>query len=90
MAKGKVGAPAPKVNTSGERQNGKARKQNPGPAQMEKTNFTHVNGRTAASNAKREAWKAAGGRADHKSIPHWKTGKVYNPQAVSLVGKSLV
>ena len=90
MAKGKGGAPAPKVNTSGERQNGKARKKNPGPAQMEKTNFTHVDGRTLKSHEKREAWKAAGGRADHKSIPHWKTGKVYNPQAVSLVGKSLV
>ena len=90
MAKGKGGAPAPKVNTSGERQNGKARKKNPGPAQMEKTNFTHVDGRTLKSHEKREAWKAAGGRADHKSIPHWKTGKVYNPQAVSLAGKSLV
>lgn len=90
MAKGKGGAPAPKVNTSGERQNGKARKKNPGPAKMEKTNITHVDGRTLKSHEKREAWKAAGGRADHKSIPHWKTGKVYNPQAVSLVDKSLV
>jgi hypothetical protein len=88
MAKGK--ATTPQVNTAGDRKNGKARKKNPGPATTEKTNFTHVNGRTAESNAKREAWKAAGGRWDHKSIPHWKTGKVYNPQAVSLVGKSLV
>ena len=90
MAKGKSGAPAPKANTAGERQNGKARKKNPGPAQQEKTNFTHVKGRTLKSHEKREAWKAAGGRADHKSIPHWKTGKVYNPQAVSIIGKSLV
>ena len=88
MAKGnlKVVQSAP----SGERKNGKARKKNPGPAQQEKTNFTHVNGRTAKSHEKREAWKAAGGRADHKSIPHWKTGKVYNPQAVSILDKALV
>jgi len=84
MAKGKGGAPAPKANTAGDRKNGKARKQNPGPAQMEKTNFIHVNGRSATSHAKREAWKAAGGRADHKSIPHWKTGKVFDPQASSV------
>lgn len=82
MAKGRGGAPAPKVNTAGERQNGKARKKNPGPAQPEKTNFTHVNGRTAASNALREAWKAKGGRWNHKSIPHWKNGKVYQPSAL--------
>ena len=90
MAKGKGGKPVVQVNTSGDRKNNKARKQNPGPAQMEKTNFTHVKGRTLKSFEKREAWKAAGGRWDHKSIPHWKTGKVYNPQAVSIVGKSLV
>jgi len=72
------------------RPNGKASKKNPGPAKMEKTNFTHVNGRTLKSYEKREAWKAAGGRADHKSIPHWKTGKVFNPQATSNLGKSLV
>ena len=74
MAKGNT---APKVQTSGDRKNGKARKKNPGPAQMGKTNFTHVNGRTLKSHEKREAWKAVGGRADHKSIPHWKTGKVF-------------
>lgn len=91
MASGKGGKPAPVVTrSSGDRKNGKKWKKNPGPAQMEKTNFTHVNGRCAESHAKREAWKAAGGRADHKSIPHWKTGKVYNPQAVSIIGKSLV
>lgn len=90
MAKGKGGAPAPKVNTSGERQNGKARKKNPGPAQPEKTNFTHVNGRTAASNAKREAWKAAGGRSNSETIPHWKTGKVYKAPVLSVFAKALV
>jgi hypothetical protein len=90
MAKGR-GASAPvKANTAGDRKNGKARKKNPGPAQPEKSNFTHVNGRTLKSHEKREAWKAAGGRAMHESIPHWKTGKVYNPQAVSIFGKSLV
>ena len=88
MAKGKA-APV-KVQTSGDRKNGKARKQNPGNPKMEKTNFTHVNGRTLASHEKREAWKAKGGRAMHESIPHWKTGKVYNPQAVSIFGKSFV
>ena len=90
MAKGKGGAPATKINTAGDRKNGKARKQNPGPAQMEKTNFTHVNGRTLKSYEKREAWKAKGGRANSETIPHWKTGKVYNPQAVSVFGKSFV
>jgi hypothetical protein len=79
-----------KGNRNDSRPNGKAWKQKPGPAKTEKTNFTHINGRSPESNAKREAWKAAGGRWDHKSIPHWKTGKVYNPQAVSIIGKSLV
>lgn len=83
MAKGRGGAPAPKANTAGDRKNGKARKKNPGPAQPEKTNFTHVNGRSAASDAKREAWKAMGGRWNHKSIPHWKTGKVYIPTSLT-------
>lgn len=78
MAKGKS---APVVQNTGGRT--KAKKKNPGPAQMEKTNFTHVNGRTAKSNAKREAWKADGGRADHQSIPHWKTGKVYVPSTAT-------
>lgn len=77
MAKGRGGAPAPKANTAGDRKNGKARKKNPGPAQPPKTNFDHINGRSPASDAKREAWKKAGGRANHKSIPHWKTGLVY-------------
>ena len=56
------------------RPNGKASKKNPGPAQPPKTNFEHINGRSPSNNAKREAWKAAGGRWNHKSIPHWKTG----------------
>lgn len=88
MAKGnlKVVQSAP----SGDRKNGKAKKKNPGPAVTEKTNFTHVNGRTLKSFEKREAWKAAGGRANHQSIPHWKTGRVFNPQAASIFGKSLV
>jgi hypothetical protein len=85
MAKGKSTAPAPKARSGDNRPNGKAFKKNPGPAQPEKTNFTHVNGRTAASNAKREAWKAAGGRADHKSIPHWKTGKVFASSSTTAV-----
>jgi hypothetical protein len=83
MAKAKGG-------TNDNRKNGKASKKTPGPARMEKTNFTHVDGRTLKSHEKREAWKAAGGRWDHKSIPHWKTGKVYNPQVVSIIGKSFV
>lgn len=78
MAKGKT-TPAPQ--STGART--KAKKKNPGPARMEKTNFTHVNGRTATSNAKREAWKAAGGRATSETIPHWKTGKVYVPSTAS-------
>lgn len=78
MAKGK--ATQVTQNTSGRT---KAVKKNPGPAQMEKTNFTHVNGRTLNSHEKREAWKADGGRADHQSIPHWKTGKVYVPSTAA-------
>ena len=88
MAKGKS-APV-QVQPSGDRKNNKKRKKNPGPAQMEKTNFTHINGSTLKSHEKREAWKAAGGRADHKSIPHWKTGKVFNPQVTTIFGKSLI
>lgn len=64
------------------RKNGKAWKKNPGPDQPPKTNFTHVNGRSPENDAKREAWKAAGGRWNHKSIPHWKTGKVYQPSII--------
>ena len=70
MAKAKGG-------TNDSRKNGKASKKTPGSALMEKTNFSHVKGRTLKSHTKREAWKAAGGRANHKSMPHWKTGKVY-------------
>jgi len=87
MAKGNT---APKVQTSGDRKNGKAVKKNPGPKQMEKTNFTHVNGRTAKSYEKREAWKAAGGTATHPSIPHWKTGKVFKADAHSILVKAQV
>jgi len=57
---------------------------------MEKTNFTHVNGRTAKSYEKREAWKAAGGTATHPSIPHWKTGKVFKADAHSILVKAQV
>jgi len=84
MAKGKSGGkPVVQVNTAGDRKNGKARKKNPGPAQPPKTNFEHVNGRSPASHAKREAWKAAGGRWNHKSIPHWKIGKVYQATTIA-------
>jgi len=65
------------------RKNGKAWKKNPGPAQPPKTNFTHVNGRRPENDAKREAWKKAGGRWNHKSIPHWKTGKVYQASNIA-------
>ena len=61
MAKAKGG-------TNDNRKNGKANKKNPGPALMEKTNFTHVKGRTLKSHEKREAWKASGGRWDHKTM----------------------
>ena len=68
------------------RKNGKAPKKNPGPAQPPKTNFDHVNGRSAESHAKREAWKALGGQSyhmycenncPHPKIPHWKTGTIH-------------
>ena len=65
------------------RKNGKAWKKNPGPAQPPKTNFTHVNGRSPENDAKREAGKKAGGRWNHKSIPHWKTGKVYQASNIA-------
>jgi hypothetical protein len=65
------------------RPNGKAAKKNPGPAQPPKTNFEHINGRSPENDAKREAWKAKGGRWNHKSIPHWKTGKVYQPSIIA-------
>ena len=70
MAKGKG-------NRNDGRPNGKASKKNPGLASMPKTNFEHINGRSPESHEKREAWKAKGGRWNHKSIPHWKTGKVF-------------
>jgi len=79
MAKGKA-APVVKARSGDNRPNGKAFKKNPGPAQMEKTNFTHVNGRTANSHEKREAWKAKGGRYMHESIPHWKTGLIWDKE----------
>jgi hypothetical protein len=80
MAKGR-GAQAPvKANTAGDRKNGKARKKRPGPDGIERkfvSRSGRVEGRSAANYAKREAWKAAGGRWDHPNIPHWKTGEVY-------------
>ena len=57
---------------------------------MEKTNFTHVDGRTLKSHEKREAWKAAGGRANSETIPHWKTGKVYKAPVYSVFVKAVV
>jgi hypothetical protein len=72
-----------KGNRNDNRPNGKASKKNPGPAQPPKTNFDHINGRSPENNAKREAWKAKGGRWNHKSIPHWKTGKVYQPTSIA-------
>ena len=85
MAKGKGGAKSGGRNDN--RPNGKAFKKNPGPAQTPKTNFEHINGRSPANNALREAWKAKGGRWNHKSIPHWKTGKVYDGPFVYDPGK---
>ena len=72
-----------KGNRNDNRPNGKAPKKNPGPAQPPKTNLEHINGRSPENNAKREAWKAKGGRWNHKSIPHWKTGKVYQPSSIA-------
>jgi hypothetical protein len=66
------------------RKNGKAWKKNPGSDGVKvKHNVTRagrIEGRSAANHAKREAWKAAGGRVDHPSMPHWKTGIVYKAQ----------
>jgi hypothetical protein len=89
MAKGKSAAPA-KVRTGDSRPNGKAFKKNPGPAQPPKTNFDHIKGRSSTSYLKREAWKAAGGRYMHESIPHWKTGLIWDKEAnvFRLPGKS--
>jgi hypothetical protein len=83
----KGGSQAPVKETSGQnRPNGKARKKNPGPDGVERkfvSRSGRVEGRSAAGHAKREAWKAAGGRADHPTIPHWKTGKVHKREVVS-------
>lgn len=61
------------------RPNGKAWKKNPGPDGI-KSKFEsrpgRINGRSANNHEKREAWKAAGGRTGHPTIPHWRTGKV--------------
>ena len=66
------------------RKNGKAWKKNPGSDGVKvKHNVTRagrIEGRSAANHAKRKAWKAAGGRVDHPSMPHWKTGIVYKAQ----------
>jgi hypothetical protein len=70
------------------RKNGKAWKKNPGSDGVKvKHNVTRagrIEGRSAANHAKREAWKAAGGRVDHPSIPHWKTGEIYKKEKVSV------
>ena len=73
---------AAKKSTGGRndnRPNGKAWKKNPGPDGI-KVKFEsrpgRINGRSATNHAKREAWKAAGGRADSTTVPHWKTGQV--------------
>lgn len=66
------------------RPNGKAWKKSPGSdgvkVQHDVSRPGRVEGRSATNHAKREAWKAMGGRWDHPSIPHWKTGIVYKPQ----------
>jgi hypothetical protein len=66
------------------RPNGKAWKKNPGSDGVKvKHNVTRagrIEGRSAANHAKREAWKAAGGRVDNPSMQHWKTGLVYKAQ----------
>lgn len=70
------------------RKNGKAWKKNPGSDGVKvKHNVTRagrIEGRSAANHAKREAWKAAGGRVDHPTIPHWKTGEIYKKEKVSV------
>ena len=82
------GSQAPVKETSGQnRPNGKARKKNPGPDGVERkfvSRSGRINGRSASNNEKREAWKAAGGRADHPTIPHWRTGQVKRKEAVSV------
>ena len=69
------------------RPNGKAWKQDPGPDGIKSKSVSkpgRINGRVANNHDKREAWKAAGGRADHPTIPHWKTGKVHGKDKVSV------
>ncbi len=69
------------------RPNGKAWKKNPGPDGVKSKSVSkpdRINGRVAHNHEKREAWKAGGGRADHPNIPHWRTGKVYGKDKVSV------
>jgi hypothetical protein len=70
------------------RPNGKAWKKNPGSDGVKvKHNVTRagrIEGRSAANHAKREAWKASGGRSDHPTIPHWRTGEVYKKEKTSV------
>jgi hypothetical protein len=71
------------------RKNGKAWKKNPGSdgvkVKHDVTRAGRIEGRSAANHAKREAWKAKGGRVDHLSIPHWKTGLVYKSEKKETV-----
>jgi hypothetical protein len=73
------------------RPNGKAWKKNPGSDGVKvKHNVTRagrIEGRSAANHAKREAWKAAGGRVDHPSMPHWKTGLIYKANKKEVVNE---
>ena len=69
------------------RPNGKAWKQNPGPDGVKskpESRTDRINGRVERNHEKRERWKAAGGRADHPNIPHWKTGRVYNKELANV------
>jgi hypothetical protein len=81
-----------KGNRNDARKNGKAWKkpERKGDPHMEKTNFSHVKGRTAESHAKREAWKDRKGPANPSTIPHWKTGKLYKEPTYSLLIKTVV
>jgi len=70
------------------RPNGKAWKKNPGSDGVKvKHNVTRagrIEGRSATNHAKREAWKASGGRSDHPTIPHWRTGEVYKKEKINV------
>jgi hypothetical protein len=86
---------AAKKSTGGRndnRPNGKAWKKNPGSDGVKvKHNVTRagrIEGRSANNHTKREAWKAAGGRWDHPTIPHWKTGKVYKKEDSNVTAAS--